>query len=201
MGTFVLGLTGPTGAGKSTVRDILSQRGFPVIDADKVARNVISGSEKCLMDLALSFSVSILNHDGTLNRQKLADIVFADKNKLKQLNKITFPHIRAEISRIISEETGKNESLVILDAPTLFESGCDKMCSGVLTVTASEKDRLNRILLRDRLSDKQARLRINAQHSEEFYTKRANYVIINDGDIDELKIKTFEVLDRIERGL
>ena len=196
-----MGLTGPTGAGKSTVRDFLAQRGYPVIDADTVAKKVVSESDKCIMDLALAFSVSILNHNGTLNRQKLADIVFADKNKLQKLNEITFPHIRVAIQNILEEENRKNQKLVILDAPTLFESGCDKMCSGVLTVTASEKERLNRILLRDRISDKQARLRINAQHSEEFYTSKSNYVIINEGDTDELKIKTFEVLDKIERGL
>lgn len=201
MATFVLGLTGPTGAGKSTVRNILSQRGFPVIDADTVAKRVVSDSEECILDLALCFSISILNHDGTLNRQKLADIVFADKKKLKQLNEITFPHIRAEIKRLIELEKKQNQQMVILDAPTLFESGCDTMCDGILTVTASEKERLNRILLRDRLSDKQARLRINAQNPEEFYTKQSDYVIINDGDMNELKIKTFEVLDKIERGL
>ena len=148
-----MGLTGPTGAGKSTVRDFLAQRGYPVIDADTVAKKVVSESDKCIMDLALAFSVSILNHNGTLNRQKLADIVFADKNKLQKLNEITFPHIRVAIQNILEEENRKNQKLVILDAPTLFESGCDKMCSGVLTVTASEKERLNRILLRDRISE------------------------------------------------
>ena len=198
MTTYVLGLTGPTGAGKSTVREFMSQRGMKVIDADTVAKEVIENNKRCLLDLALEFSVSILRHDGTLNRQKLADIVFSDKAKLRKLNKITHPHIKAEIASVIMEEKRKGTPIVILDAPTLFESGCNEFCTGVLTVTAPEKDRLNRILLRDRLTDKQARMRINAQNSEEFYTKRSDYVIMNVGDMEELKIKTLEVIDRIE---
>ncbi|MEG0899159.1 MAG: dephospho-CoA kinase [Oscillospiraceae bacterium] len=201
MSTYVLGLTGQTGAGKSTVREILAQRNLPVIDADTVAKEVINDSKQCLADLAIEFSVSILNDNGSLNREKLADIVFSDKSKLKRLNIITFPYIRGKIKELLIEQARKAVPLIIIDAPTLFESGCDKLCSGILSITAPEKDRLNRIILRDRISDKQARQRIISQNVEEFYTSRSDYVIINNKDIDELKFNTFKVLEMVEKSL
>ncbi|MEF9983830.1 MAG: dephospho-CoA kinase [Oscillospiraceae bacterium] len=201
MSTYVLGLTGQTGAGKSTVREILAQRNLPVIDADTVAKEVINDSKQCLADLAIEFSVSILNDNGSLNREKLADIVFSDKSKLRRLNIITFPYIREKIKELLIEQARKAVPLIIIDAPTLFESGCDKLCSGILSITAPEKDRLNRIILRDRISDKQARQRIVSQNVEEFYTSRSNYVIINNKDIDELKFNTFKVLEMVEKSL
>ncbi|MEG1620938.1 MAG: dephospho-CoA kinase, partial [Oscillospiraceae bacterium] len=147
------------------------------------------------------FSVSILNDNGSLNREKLADIVFSDKSKLKRLNIITFPYIRGKIKELLIEQARKAVPLIIIDAPTLFESGCDKLCSGILSITAPEKDRLNRIILRDRISDKQARQRIISQNVEEFYTSRSDYVIINNKDIDELKFNTFKVLEMVEKSL
>lgn len=201
MSMYVLGLTGQTGAGKSTIRDYLAQQGLCVIDADSVANRVIDESKQCLVDLAIEFSISILKDNGTLDRQKLADIVFSDKSKLIRLNEITFPHIVEKIRELLTAEMQKGTKVVVLDAPTLFESGCDELCDGILSVTAPEKDRLNRIILRDRLSDKQARQRISAQNPEEFYTSRSNFVIMNNKDTNELKLNTFKVLEAVERNL
>lgn len=195
--TIVVGLTGQTGAGKSTVCEVFRDRNIPVIDADIVARDVVDEGKKCLADLALEFSIEILNIDGTLNRDKFASIVFTDRNKLKKLNSIIFPYIVEEISDRIKEYRKTNEKLVILDAPTLFESGTDKFCDLVISVTAPETERLNRIIIRDRLTDTQARNRINAQHDEDFYSEHSDYVLNNASGLDSLKFKTLELMDII----
>ncbi len=195
--TTVVGLTGQTGAGKTTVCSILKGRDVAIIDADQVARDVVDEKKQCLADLALEFSISILNVDGTLNRERLASIVFGDKTKLKKLNSIIFPYILAQIREKIDACKKAGDQLVVLDAPTLFESGADSFCDVVLSVVAPETQRLNRIVIRDRLGDAQARARMGAQHPDEFYTKRSKYVIVNDGDLEELRLKTLQVIDQI----
>ena len=195
--TTVLGLTGQTGAGKSTVSAIFSERKIPIVDADQVARDVVDNGKQCLADLCLAFTIDILNGDGTLNRQKFADLVFGDKAKLKKLNSIIFPYIIEEIGDTIKQYREAGEPLVVLDAPTLFESGADRFCDLVVSVIAPENERLNRIIVRDRISDTQARTRMKAQHNDAFYTSRSKYVIVNDGYLDTLREKTLDVLDHV----
>ena len=119
MNNMVIGLTGQTGAGKTTVSDYLRENGVTVIDAD----------------IALEFGCEYINMDGTLNRRKMARTVFGDKAKLKKLNSLMFPYIieeiRGELARLKEEQGG----LIVLDAPTLFESGADKECDYVVSVT------------------------------------------------------------------
>ena len=90
----VVGLTGQTGAGKSSVSKIMRSQGLAVIDCDEVSREVVDKEKRCLADMALEFSIVILNMDGTLNRKKLASIVFSDKQKLSKLNELIFPYIK-----------------------------------------------------------------------------------------------------------
>ncbi len=199
--THVVGLTGQTGAGKSTVSSLMRARGIEVIDCDQVSRDVVAGEKSCLADLALEFSISILNMDGTLNRKKLASIVFGDPQKLSRLNELIFPHIRAEIGRRIAELEKKGVPLVVLDAPTLFESGADADCEVIISVLAPEDERLNRIVVRDHLTDQEARRRIASQHDDAFYASRSQLVIRNDGDPQALHLKTIEAIDLLERAL
>lgn len=183
----VIGITGQTGGGKSTACNVVRDMGYPVIDADKISRDVVSEGQQCLADLALEFSITILNVDGTLNRQKLASIVFSSPEKLLRLNQIIFPYITEEICAQIQklEDEGKHK-LVVLDAPTLFESGCNKICDAVISVIAPQNVRLNRIVIRDRLTDEQARARISAQQEDQYYISRSNFVIVNDQGKDYL---------------
>ena len=162
-----------------------------------MARDVVDNGKQCLADLCLAFTIDILNGDGTLNRQKFADLVFGDKAKLKKLNSIIFPYIIEEIGDTIKQYREAGEPLVVLDAPTLFESGADRFCDLVVSVIAPENERLNRIIVRDRISDTQARTRMKAQHNDAFYTSRSKYVIVNDGDLDTLREKTLDVLDHV----
>lgn len=126
MNNMVIGLTGQTGAGKTTVSDYLRENGVTVIDADQVARRVVEQGSACIADIALEFGCEYINMDGTLNRRKMARTVFGDKAKLKKLNSLMFPYIieeiRGELARLKEEQGG----LIVLDAPTLFESGADQ---------------------------------------------------------------------------
>lgn len=193
----IVGLTGQTGSGKSEVAKLLVSQGIDVIDCDKISHNVSDTEKSCLCDLALEFSISILNLDGTLNRKKLASIVFGDKAKLKRLNEIIFPYIKAEIASEIKKLDKKGKPLVILDAPTLFESGLNKDCDFIISVVAPLEERISRIVVRDHLTDEEARKRISSQHDEEFFISNTDAVIENKGSLSDLKESTAKAVEKM----
>ncbi len=198
--TVVLGLTGQTGAGKSTVGEYLRRRGAAWVDADEVAHDVTDNEKVCLADLALEFSIEILNVDGTLNRKRLGEIVFGDKARLRRLNEIVFPYIIDAIQRELLRYREEGASLIVLDAPTLFESGADRFCDVIISVVADTGLRTQRIIQRDSLSPAEAEARVTAQHRESYYVKRSDYVLENNDSVDTLKLKTADILARIEAG-
>lgn len=193
----VIGLTGPTGAGKTSVSNLMREAGFAVIDADLVSRYVVAEDRALLVELTLAFGVTILNADGSLNRGRLGSIVFGSKGKLERLNKIIFPFIRAEVDRRVAAFAAAGEKIVVLDAPTLFESGADKTCDAIVVVTAPVDVRLNRIIIRDRLSDEEARNRMRSQPDEGFYAERADYMIENNGDEAALEAKALTLIEAL----
>ena len=198
--TVVIGLTGQTGAGKSTVGESLLRRGMAWVDADAIAHDVADNEKVCLADLALEFTIDILNVDGTLNRKKLADIVFHDKSKLRRLNEIIFPYIIRAIEAELVRLQEEGHRYIVLDAPTLFESGCDRYCDVIISVVADEQLRLQRIMSRDGLTYAEAEARIQAQHRESYYVRRSDFVIENNDTVDSLCLKLAEVMTRIETG-
>lgn len=198
--TVVIGLTGQTGAGKSTVGESLLRRGAAWVDADLIAHDVADNEKVCLADLALEFTIDILNVDGTLNRKKLADIVFHDNAKLRRLNEIIFPYIIRAIEAELARLRAEGHHYIVLDAPTLFESGCDRYCDVIISVVADEQLRLQRILGRDGLTHEEAEARIQAQHRESYYVRRSDFVIENNDTVDTLCLKVAEVMSRIETG-
>ena len=137
--------------------------------------------------------------DGNLNRRKLGESVFTDKAKLKKLNDIMFPYIINNIKEKIAEAKDASEGIIILDAPTLFESGCDKFCDKVISVIASQDVRRHRIIERDGLSEEEAMHRITAQHSDSFYTERSWMVLQNNSDVDDLKQQADHMLSELEQ--
>ncbi|MBP0990306.1 MAG: dephospho-CoA kinase [Oscillospiraceae bacterium] len=198
----IVGLTGQTGAGKSTVCKILENNGYVIIDADKVSHEITDTNKNCLCDLVMKFSCIILNADGTLNRKKLASIVFSDKKNLNTLNKTILPYIIDEINRRLEQYGSSSEfNIAVLDAPTLFESGFDKQCDAVVSVIADKETRLARIIKRDGLSEKEALERINAQNDEEFYTSSSNYIIKNDVDPASLVSQVISLFNEIKKEL
>lgn len=195
----VIGLTGQTGAGKSTVRKLLKAKGAAVIDADFVAHEVADNSLSCLTDIVEHFSCMVLDEKGKLNRRALGRIVFSDRKKLALLNKIMFPYIVSAIKGQVTAYEQAGAQIIVIDGATLIESGCAKMCSVLVSVTADEETRLTRIIHRDGISKRDAVRRVSAQNPEEFYIKASDYVIKNNGTPGDLERAAEKVLDEIDR--
>lgn len=195
---MVIGVTGPTGAGKSTVCNILRNwTGVSVIDCDRVARQVTEKGTLCLLDIAVEFSPSVISADGTLNRKKLGQLVFSDPEKLTRLNAIIFPYILERLREEIADAEKRGAKAIFLDAPTLFESGADALCEKILAVTSAPEKRLTRIMQRDSLSPQGAADRMASQPDADFYLARADYQIRNDDDTAALRLAVMELQNRL----
>ena len=195
---LVVGLTGQTGAGKSTVSKIFEENGFVIINADLISRKVVEKGTKCLEELTEVFSENILNENGTLNRKLLGNIVFSDKTKLEMLNSIIYPYITSEILEEIKKYSDDGKKLVLLDVPTLFESHSDDFCEIIISVLANEATRKERIINRDGLTEKQAQDRMNCQHDAEFFAANSDFVIENNDTIEAVTGISKEVSDKIK---
>ncbi len=190
--TFVIGLTGQTGAGKSTVSEVLKAYGCAVIDCDKVTRDPSLYSGDCLEELKKAFGRDIEKEDGTLDRRLLANRAFASPEATETLNRITHPvifsRLRAEIE--LCRKSGAEN--IILDAPTLFEAGADVLCRRVVSVLADADVRRARIMKRDGLTVEEAQRRMGAQQSDEFYAGRSDFVL--DNTVSVSKDSVYEML-------
>lgn len=184
---YVVGLTGPTGAGKTTVAKMFEKKGIKVIDADIISREVTDTSSRGLEALKNAFSEDILNDDGTLNRKMLADIAFSSAENTKKLNDTLHPLIIMEIRRRIRKLALEGNNLVIIDAALLFESDCHFLCNDVISVIADDKIRIKRIMERDNISEESALKRMRAQKELSFYVNNSNHIISNGGDVYELE--------------
>ncbi len=190
---FIVGLTGPTGSGKTTACKAAEAFGFYVINCDKTARKAAENAE-CLKALSSAFGKDIINEDGALDRKALAEKAFKSRENTELLNKTIFPFITSLIKDEI-ENSGNNK--ILLDAPTLYESGIDKLCSAVIVVTAEKSVRLDRILKRDNLDKAAAELRIKAGKDDGYYKSKTPYIIYNNGDEDKLITEFTELLNSI----
>lgn len=175
----IIGLTGLTGAGKSTVAQKLMAYGCYHIDADKVAREVINNNENVKNKLKERFGDDVINADGTTNRPLLASRAFANEKSTNALNEITHPAVTEEIQSIIKDMEEVGYRGVIIDAIALFESGEDALCDFTVAVVAPKEIRLERIMKRDNITKEKALERINAQKDESFFTSRADFVLWN----------------------
>ncbi len=175
----IIGLTGLTGAGKSTVAQKLMAYGCYHIDADKVAREVINNNENVKNKLKERFGDDVINNDGTTNRPLLATRAFADEQSTNALNEITHPAVTEEIQSIIKDMAEVGYRGVIIDAIALFESGEDALCDFTVAVVAPKEIRLERIMKRDNITEEKALERINAQKDESYFTSRADFVLWN----------------------
>ena len=185
-GVMVIGLTGQTGAGKSTVSKVFVQNGFRLIDADAISRHVVARGSHCLADLQECFTDAILTPDGELDRKVMAAIAFSDHRKLEMLNTIMYPYIVGEILRMIHRFSQQNHKLILLDAPTLFESRADDFCDLIISVVAKPELRMQRIMERDHISEKAAQQRMEMQLTEEFFRLHSDTVLENNSSFSEL---------------
>lgn len=200
---LVIGLTGPTGAGKGIVSGILEKNGIPVIDTDKVSRSVYEKGKPCLAEIVLSFGEEILAPDGTLDRKKLAYEVFESENhteKLVKLNEIAHRHILAFVDEWLDEKRTAGHTAAAVDAPQLFESGYDKKCDFIIGVIADKNTRIERIKGRDNIDTETALARIDSQHTDGFFEENCSLILHNDKTEAELEAEMLEIIQKLRRG-
>lgn len=191
---LTIGLTGQSGAGKGEFSRVFSQYdGVFCLDTDVTAREVVEKGSPCLSELCGYFGNEIFDSDGGLDRKKLAQTAFSDEEKHKKLNEITHFYIMKEIEKWLSETEKNGAKVAIIDAPLLFESGADKFCDITLGIIAPCGTRLKRIIKRDGIDKKAAKIRLNAQPKDSFFKERCTYTIANNGNMNSLikKAKLF----------
>lgn len=184
---LVLGVTGQSGAGKGAFCDIMRDKGVECLDTDLVAREVVLPGTDCLAELVAHFGKEILLEDGTMDRKKVASIVFSDKDELEFLTKTTHKYIIEKIKQWLFEREIAGDKMVIIDAPQLFDAGADMYCNFKLCVLADREIRLERIKARDGISSEAALSRINSQNDDEYFKQRCEYVIYNNGSTSKLE--------------
>ena len=178
----IIGLTGPTGSGKSTVAKLMQEKGYAVIDCDLVAREVVEKGSPLLELLCEAFGDDVLLSDGSLDRKMLAKKAFCDNESTELLNEIMLPFIAERIKEQLMLLADDGVAATVLDAPTLFESGLHSECDGVIAVLCDREIRKQRIIARDNLTDEQAETRLKASKPDSFYMDRTRHIVINNGD-------------------
>lgn len=180
---LITGLTGQSGAGKSTVSSVFEQNGFFVINCDRMTHILLQPGTNCCRALKKDFPQFF---DGDIfNRRKAAPLLFSDSDLLKSYNKVIFPFITDEINRQIKAAAESGEQFILLDAPTLFEAGADKICDVIVSCVADTNVRAERITSRDGISKEETLKRFASQKDERFFRERSHYIIENNGSIDD----------------
>ena len=193
----IIGITGGSGTGKSSVSAILKDFGAYVIDADLTARKIVQKGSPALSEIEKHFGKSVINEDGTLNRKALAAIVFADEKELDILDKITHKYVKEDI---LNEIKSTNSKLFVIDAALLHKGELDGICDITIAVTAPLNLRKERIIKRDAISEKDAEMRISAQKSDEYYSQACDFTIENNKNTDYLREKITEILKKLENA-
>lgn len=194
----ILGLTGGSGTGKSAACTAFARLGCGVIDADATYRTLCDTCEPMLKEIQNVFG-DIFSTDGKLDRKKLGAIVFADAQKLQQLNAITHPYIRQAARDAFAAYSKRGCLLCIYDAPVLFEGQMETLCDKTCAVLAARNTRIARIVARDAITEEYAALRIDAQKDDAFYRERCDYVVQNDADLDTLYTQVRKIYEDMVR--
>lgn len=195
-----IGLTGGIGSGKSTVAAILAEHGFPIIDADKIAREVVEPGQPALAELALTFGEDILNEDGSLNRQALANVAFVNEENRQALNNITHPRINARTEELFAEAEAAGKEAAVWDMPLLVDQGYEDRVDIVIVVDVDAETRLKRLVESRGLDEADARRRIASQIDDETRRKAADFIVDNNGERAALEPQVKEIIKSL-RGM
>ena len=192
---MVIGITGSSGAGKSTICEILERDyNVKIINADKIARKLSRKGTNYVIDIIKIFGKDIVDEEGELKRKKLAEIIYSNDEMRKKLNNSTFKYIRKEIEKQINK---LNKNLVaVIDAPLLFESELDKICDKVIGVIPNRELQLDRIVARDNIDFEDAEKRLNAQQNNEFYIKKCDDIIENNNNFLYIENSVEEIANK-----
>jgi dephospho-CoA kinase len=196
----VVGLTGGIASGKSTFAEALRARGVPVVDADALARAAVAPGTPALGELARLFGPGVLAPDGSLDRKRMAALVFGDAEARRRLEAVTHPAVR----RAMAEETARlaaaGHDLAFYDAPLLFEVGLDAVLDAVVVVWAPRDEQRARAVARGGLSPEEADARLAAQLPLDEKARRADFVVANDGAPEALDGKAERLLEDLRKG-
>ena len=194
--SLIVGLTGQTGAGKTTVSRVFADNGFFVINCDELTRNIVDSDEPANRDIKTLFPDFFT--DGRFDRKKAAAALFSDRELLTRYNNAIFPHIDRLIKSVINAGRQDGNKFILLDAPTLFEAGIDRECGVIVGCIADKAKRIERITARDGITEEQAAARISAQHDDVFFRENCDYVIENSGDIKALEAAAKKMICEIK---
>lgn len=192
---MIIGLTGSIASGKSTVSKMLVELGYPVVDADMVARQVVEPGTETLAAIETIFGSEVVLQDGTLDRAKLGEIIFNDPASRQQLNAVIHPAIRKEILRQRDAFLSEGFETVVLDIPLLFESKLLNFAEKILVVSVSEENQLKRLMERNGLTEQEALARIGSQLPMSVKEAGADAVVFNNGTIEETRQQLLEILN------
>ena len=193
----VIGITGPSGAGKGELSRFLNEKyGFPILDADVIYHSLVSSPSPCLEEIKAEFGEKVIAPNGSLDRKALSDLVFGENNRdrLNLLNQITHKHVVSEIDNSLLKFRDSVKACII-DAPLLIEAGLCSKCDLTVSVLASQETRAERISKRDGIDQASALRRIRSQKEDEYYILHTSHTIVNDGDISLLR----DAADKIMR--
>ena len=196
----IIGLTGGIASGKSTVSQFIQEKGMPVICADKLAREVVEPGKPAYQKIVQEFGGKILHPDKTINRPRLAALVFSSPEKLKKLNSLIHPHVVSGMKKEIKRFKNKNQKMVVLDIPLLFEEKLDKLCDEVVVVYIPEKIQRERLKKRDALSEEEISIRILSQMPLAEKLRRAHTIIDNSGGLIETKKQVEKFFQRLQKN-
>ena len=189
---MIIGITGGTGCGKTTLLNLIAEMGGLIIDCDAVYHRLLRTDAAMLAAIDAAFPGTVVS--GELDRKALGRIVFADKDALLQLNAITHSAVKTEVLRLLSQ----NPALAAIDAIGLFEGGLAELCDVTVAVTAPEESRVQRLMARDGISEEYARSRIAAQKSEGYFSSLCSHVLQNCGTQAEFREKCLAFLQGLD---
>lgn len=195
----IIGITGPSGSGKTTLSNIMKDEyNAYIIDADSVAKKLSFNQETAYFKKIVKlFGKDILNEEGNLNRKKMADVIFRDQEKREGLNNLTFKYVVDDILGQLSKLDKSRYEFVGIDVPLLYETKMERICDKVIAVIADENEKISRICERDGVLPEVAKQRLKIQNSNEFFAKKADFVICNDGTFEKLVNSLKEIMCKI----
>jgi dephospho-CoA kinase len=186
---YKIGLTGGIGSGKSVVCKLFQELGIPIIYGDELARTIQENNYEVKNATLKLFGIYAYNEDGTLNRKFISRLVFSHPNLLNKLNAIVHPVVENEILKRCKAFEKKKEPLVIIEAALIYESNFDRLFNAVIVVAANDEERIKRVCNRDGSAPSDVKSRMNAQLPQNEKIKRADFVLFNNGPIEELKTR------------
>ncbi|BAT49758.1 dephospho-CoA kinase [Bacillus altitudinis] len=196
--TLVIGLTGGIASGKSTVSQMIKEKGIRVVDADIIAKEAVSKGAPALHQIVQTFGEEVLLPNGELNRQQLGAIIFSDEEKRKKLNAIVHPEVRKEMLKQRDEGVSNQETFVVLDIPLLFESKLEGLVDRIIVVYTTPDLQLSRLMNRNDLSEEEALKRIHSQQPLEEKCQKADRVIENTKDLAFIRKQLENILNEWE---